>query len=416
MRFHHCCIAAAIAAATTLANAEPVPSSFTYQGVLEVDGQPVQTDADFVVRLYDDNTLVTSITELSVPVQDGRFALDLDFGASFFDGTNYDIEFLVRSPAGIGAYEALGDRQPLTTNPYAFHANTADELIVPAVIDNDAPGVLLTLNQTNTANDIATLRATWGAVGSTFINFLNRVIEVDTVDAPIGVLSVASRFPIAGILNDAVDSTNNAAILGQVQPDAPESARAIWALNQRSDNSAFLGTETHAGDFTGDVRVSGDITTSYAFGTYDLAAPIAYGFVSFSATPVNGTPNFSATWSESGMRYEIEIDNESYFFNEYVTIITPNSSGITARVSSSGGRMLVYLERVSDGTRTTGSFQFVTYKPSGPVSVAGTARRGLQPLPPSIPDDQIVNQHAPAAPRIPLIENETTQNPLMIDN
>ncbi len=412
MNIRTLCAASILAASTSIASAEPVPENFTYQGVLEVDGDLVQTDADFIVRLYDTSGVVDTSIRLGIPVNNGRFMLDLGFDPDNFDGTEYEIEFLVRSPAGVGSYETLGDRQPLSTVPYTYHANTADSLLVPSVVESGSEGILLTLNQTDTFFEHAALRVTWDSVVSIFAPFLNRAMEVESDTAPIGILSRASQFPFAGILDDTAAGSNTAAVLGEVRFDAPASSRAIWALNSQSGNHAELGTENYAGLFTGDVRITGDVTQQYAFGSYDLATPIAYGYISGSGAVASGTPNFSCTWNAGSDRYEIEIDNESYFFNDYVTVVTVNANNVQARVSSSGGRMLVYLERISDQSRTTGNFQFVTYKPDGAAAVAGFARPAMQPLHPSVPDDQDIARVAVPAPRIPIFEETITKSPL----
>tara|TARA_E500000318_G_scaffold8683_3_gene8031 strand:- start:18451 stop:18678 length:228 start_codon:yes stop_codon:yes gene_type:complete len=53
--------------AASITTAAPVPGQFTYQGVLEVDGQPAQTDADFMVRLYESPSLITTVSRNAVP-------------------------------------------------------------------------------------------------------------------------------------------------------------------------------------------------------------------------------------------------------------------------------------------------------------------------------------------------------------
>ena len=412
MNIRTLCAASILAASTSIASAEPVPENFTYQGVLEVDGDLVQTDADFIVRLYDTSGVVDTSIRLGIPVNNGRFMLDLGFDPDNFDGTGYELEFLVRSPAGVGSYETLGDRQPLSTVPYTYHANTADSLLVPSVIESGDEGILLTLNQADTFFEHSALRVTWGSVVSIFSTFLDRAMEVESDTAPVGILSRARQFPFAGILDDTAAGSNTAAVLGEVRFDAPASSRALWALNSQSGNHAELGTENYAGLFTGDVRISGDVTQQYAFGSYDLATPIAYGYISSAGAVSSGTPNFSCIWNASTQVYEIEIDDESYFFNDYVTVVTVNGSNVQARVSSAGGRMLVYLERISDQTRTTGNFQFVTFKPDGAAAVAGFARPAMQPLHPSVPDDQDITRVAAPAPRTPIIEETITKSPL----
>ncbi|HOY31045.1 MAG TPA: hypothetical protein PKW80_04110 [Bacteroidales bacterium] len=92
--------------------------------------------------------------------------------------------------------------------------------------------------------------------------------------------------------------------------------------------------------------------------------PVAYGFVESSGTLASGTSNISSvTWNATNSRYEITITGESYYFNDYVTIVTICGVGqITVETSSVGGKLLVYLYN-SAGTKVQSMFQFITYKP-----------------------------------------------------
>ncbi len=58
-------------------------TAFTYQGVVELGGVPINGDCDFVFTLWDDATAGTQIgspVAMVVPVNDGRFTAKLDFG------------------------------------------------------------------------------------------------------------------------------------------------------------------------------------------------------------------------------------------------------------------------------------------------------------------------------------------------
>ncbi|HNW91131.1 MAG TPA: hypothetical protein PKN48_15835 [Bacteroidales bacterium] len=102
------------------------------------------------------------------------------------------------------------------------------------------------------------------------------------------------------------------------------------------------------------------VAASYA----NSPLPIAYGFVESAGTLAAGTSNISnITWNASSSRYEITIAGESYFYNDYVTIVTVCGTGqITVETSSVSGKLLVYLYNAA-GTKVQNMFQFVTYKP-----------------------------------------------------
>lgn len=107
----------------------PVGTEFTYQGLLKQSGAPVNDTADFVLHLYDADTGGNQVGSLeavyNVPVVDGLFTVELDFGDGVFTGDARWLEIAVRSPAGSGAYTTLSPRQPLNATPYALYALNA---------------------------------------------------------------------------------------------------------------------------------------------------------------------------------------------------------------------------------------------------------------------------------------------------
>ena len=107
----------------------PMGTAFTYQGQLKLSGAAITGDVDVQFTLWDAATLGSMIagpvTELSVPVADGLFDVDIDFGEGPFNGEARWLEILVRSPAGAGAYTTLDPRQELTPVPYAIYARKA---------------------------------------------------------------------------------------------------------------------------------------------------------------------------------------------------------------------------------------------------------------------------------------------------
>ena len=93
--------------------------------------------------------------------------------------------------------------------------------------------------------------------------------------------------------------------------------------------------------------------------------PLAYGFINSDGSVSVSSGNITASTYDSGSgRYEITIAGESYFYNQYVTVVTPGGAAVVEnfRVSSGSGNMLVYLRDASNAA-VQGDFMFVVYKP-----------------------------------------------------
>ena len=101
----------------------PLGTAFTYQARLTDEDVPADGDYDFEFKLYHDpdtGTQVGSTRTLDdVPVTDGLFTVELDFG-DVFDGTALWLEVGVRRGDETGAYTTLSPRHELTGAPYAF--------------------------------------------------------------------------------------------------------------------------------------------------------------------------------------------------------------------------------------------------------------------------------------------------------
>ena len=95
-----CAVAVFFGAMTSICLAqESVGTAFTYQGLLEDGGGPASGDYDFQFALYDSsggsNQVGSTLSRDDVPVQTGRFAVELDYGG-VFDGRALWIEVRVR--------------------------------------------------------------------------------------------------------------------------------------------------------------------------------------------------------------------------------------------------------------------------------------------------------------------------------
>lgn len=105
----------------------PAGTGFTYQGQLVQSDIPYTGNADISFTLFDAATNGTQIggvlTRTAVPVEDGVFDVELDFGVSAFTGDARFLQIAVRTPGGsANPFVTLLPRQELTPVPYAIHA------------------------------------------------------------------------------------------------------------------------------------------------------------------------------------------------------------------------------------------------------------------------------------------------------
>jgi hypothetical protein len=112
-------------AAGTL-HAQPIGTSFTYQGRLTDAGSPASGAYDLQLALFDAASggaqVGPTLTRDDVVVGDGLFTTSLDFGA-VFTGSKRWLELRVRPGASTGAYTTLGGRQELTPSPNAVFSS-----------------------------------------------------------------------------------------------------------------------------------------------------------------------------------------------------------------------------------------------------------------------------------------------------
>jgi hypothetical protein len=110
------------------AQATPVGTAFTYQGLLQASGSPISGVCDFQFLLYDalnGGTVKGSTSVFTGTVASGYFTVSLDFGAAAFDGNARWLDISVNCPTGSANWATLAPRQPLTPAPYALYAVNA---------------------------------------------------------------------------------------------------------------------------------------------------------------------------------------------------------------------------------------------------------------------------------------------------
>jgi len=135
----------------SLVQASSLGSTFTYQGLLTLDGNPTTGPADFLFRLYDAESgghqIGSAQAVAGVATASGVFTVRLDFGAAAFDGSRRWLEMAVRFPAGAGTYVTLAPRQEINATPYALHALSAGSAdTVDGAHAGTGPGQVLKLD------------------------------------------------------------------------------------------------------------------------------------------------------------------------------------------------------------------------------------------------------------------------------
>ena len=107
-------------------------ATITYQGRLSDDDAPAGGSYDFRFTLFDaargNGQLSDTVAANGVPVGDGFFTVNLDFGAEVFDGSPCWLEIEVRGAGENTPLVTLAPRQLLTPAPFALHAATADSV------------------------------------------------------------------------------------------------------------------------------------------------------------------------------------------------------------------------------------------------------------------------------------------------
>lgn len=108
-------------------------SAFVFQGKLNDGSVPANGTYQFTFTMYDaaagGNQIGQTITDLPATVSNGIFAVNLDFGASSFDGAARYIEVGVRLSGSGQNYTILTPRQQVTSTPYSVKSLKSDQAV-----------------------------------------------------------------------------------------------------------------------------------------------------------------------------------------------------------------------------------------------------------------------------------------------
>ena len=123
-------VAASILATSHSAQAQG--TAFIYNGQLSDGNGPVNGTYDLMFTLYGTGTGGSAVagpeTNGATLVNNGQYAVVLDFGAAAFDGSPRWLEIAAQTNGGSG-FITLLPRQPLYAVPYAIMANSASNLL-----------------------------------------------------------------------------------------------------------------------------------------------------------------------------------------------------------------------------------------------------------------------------------------------
>lgn len=384
--------------------------SFNYQGYLEENGQPANGMYSFRFEAFEGPTGSDILHEnffMSpvVPVVDGLFTVDVRMGGTPEEALRFwreigDREMWLEIGVGEiegGPYTTLGTRSRVGWSARAQYAGRAAALQFPYqdtfLNPSGGPGTLMSLSSVfggtllelrqvfNTSDPILDVR---GATVFGFdFGFQNGAVRIDASDEPIGLIAAATDFSVVGILLSGAGN-GSSAVFGQVNSGVIGSA--VVGFNNESGNTGSLGTPNYAGDFSGNVRVFGDIevdgsaTRDFGVSQHAPIGPIAYGSISLSGSVTSGTANLTASYDTVNRVYSIGVTGEYLDFSICAVQITVVDSAEprVATFNTNGATITVKIWDINSGSiAVADNFSIVIYKPDPDAFVLRGAPAGV---------------------------------------
>ncbi len=349
--------------------AAPTGTAFTYQGRLTENGAPANGAYDIQFRLFDGAAGAAAqvggtVTATELPVVNGLFTANLDFGAAAFDGAARWLELAVFDPVAT-QYVPLSPRQYLAATPYATHAlssaqwksvgnnitnsntgfvgvnrsgplTSAEFFGIQAPVDSDYGGMYIRTDggagKPFYGYRAAGVESAWtyldGATGDWRVyNDGDRLTVTET-----GNVGIATTMPAAKLHAKQAGSSGEAARIEITHAENWSNTlsvknfglgRGAYFENSNINNTwPALEVQHHgtglAGKFVGEVEMHGDVTVDgplYArFGNSDFArgTPIAFGsFEPFTNSPTLLTSSGNVALSYvSGQGFRIQVQGE----------------------------------------------------------------------------------------------------------
>ncbi len=191
-------------------------TAVTYQGRLTDAGSPANGPYHFQFFLYDAAMggiqVGSPITQLNIPVTDGLFTVQLDFGASPWT-SNQAVWLQVEVASSGGPFTSLSPRQPLTAAPYAlglripFAATAAHNGAAFDAANSSVDGIGLLGAHTATTGTAPGVHGRTDSTSASAVGVLGESISSNGV-------GVEGR-GVTGVFGSNTASSNAAAVWGQ---------------------------------------------------------------------------------------------------------------------------------------------------------------------------------------------------------
>lgn len=229
----------------TGATASAQTTSFSYQGRLADAGQGATGTYQFQFKLFDavsgGSQIGATISDLTANVTNGSFAVQLDFGALAFNGSERYLEVSVRrSPADF--YTLLTPRERIASAPYAVRSNSASNFtgnLAGDVTGTQDATVVNSVGGQSASNVAGSVQATNAATSA---NTPNTIVKRDST----------GKIIVGGVQfgdGTTLTSANPGALLGSTNTwtGANTFNNGLSANNARVTN---VGNPVNAGDAT----------------------------------------------------------------------------------------------------------------------------------------------------------------------
>jgi hypothetical protein len=219
-------------------------TAFTYQGRLNGSNSPVTGLYEFEFGLHGaatGATLLGTVTREEVPVTNGLFSVEVDFGSGLFTGEPRWLEISVRPTDGPG-FVTLTPRQPLTPAPYALFANTVSNLNgTLSAAQLPANAARLDATQTFSATNSFSLPVGIGTNAPTARLHIGGTPGSDGIRFPDGTLQTTAPIPIfaEGLGSDPQSSLRFLSAVVQVEVKSPN--QRILVTSHKAFGSTVAG-------------------------------------------------------------------------------------------------------------------------------------------------------------------------------
>ncbi len=239
----------------------PISTAFTYQGSLRSGSSPASGPHDFQFIIYNaasgGSQVGATLTRDDISISGGIFTVELDFGATAFDGQARWLEVGVRPGSSSGDYSILSPRHPLTAVPYALYATKAPWSGLQSVPAGFADGV--DDNTTYSAGTGLTLAGTTFAADTGYLQ--RRVSDTCAAGSAIRVVNADGS-----VTCETDDNTTYGAGTGLTLTGTTFAAD-IGYLQRRVSDTCTAGSAIRVVNADGSVTCETDDNTTYSAGT-----------------------------------------------------------------------------------------------------------------------------------------------------